>query len=148
MVRFLLHISAPLQSVILERDHTSFPIMFAGFTGESYPIVWPVLGKDVETGSDQSHAAAEAGQLLSNRLLPKLVCCVFSCKHGSPVCGGSCISPGVSTWSCAGGYAFFWSDRLCAAWTFPLLCLTSLNFFGWNVTAKDSQEFLLQHSDF
>lgn len=58
-----------------------------------------VLGSDIEAGSDQSHAAAEAGQLHSNPLLPKLVCSAFSCKHGSPV-SGSHINPNISTWSC------------------------------------------------
>lgn len=62
--------------------------------------MWPALGRDVEAGCLQSHAAAEAGQLHSNPLLPKLVSSAFSCKHGSPV-SGSHITPGVSTGSCA-----------------------------------------------
>lgn len=65
------------------------------------------LGRDGEAGSDQSHAAAEAGQLHANPLLPKLVCSAFSCKHGSSV-AGSHISQDVSTWGCARGRAFFW----------------------------------------
>ena len=46
------------------------------------------------------------------------------------------------------GHVFFWWNRLCAVWTFPSLCLTNLNFSGWNEAAKDSQESLLQHCDF
>lgn len=91
-------------------------------------VAGAALGRDVEVGSDQSHAAAEAGQLHSNPLLPKLVCSAFSRKHGSPV-SGSHISPNVSTLSYAVDVPSSVKQVL-AVQTFPSLCLTNLNFSG------------------
>lgn len=122
-MRFLLHVSAPLQNTFLESNHSPFSFMFAGLTGVRLPVVWSVLGRDIETDSDQSHAAAEAGQLHSNPLLPKLACSAFSCKHGSPVSGSH--SPSWACWICL----LLVRQALCRT-DLPFRCLTNLNFSG------------------
>lgn len=130
-------------SIFLESNCSSFSLVISGLNWERFPTVWLALGGDIETASDQNHAAAETGKLHSNLFLPKVVCSAFSWKYGSLV-SGSHISPNISTWSCTHRHAFFWWNGVCAMWTFPSLCLTNLNFFGYSATGRNSWEFLLQ----
>lgn len=48
-VRFLLHISASLQSIFLKSNRSPFSLTFAGHTRERLLVVWPALRRDAET---------------------------------------------------------------------------------------------------
>lgn len=67
-------------SIFLESNCSSFSLVISGLNWERFPTVWLALGGDVETASDQNHAAAETGKLHSNLFLPKVVCSAFSWK--------------------------------------------------------------------
>lgn len=53
-------------SIFLESNCSSFSLVISGLNWERFPTVWLALGGDVETASDQNHAAAETGKLHSN----------------------------------------------------------------------------------